>query len=116
FCGMEDEEEFNPFPINKYLSREYFCDREEEVKRLRNALENGRNTLLFSPRRYGKTGLIHHVFDHYKRNKDVATVFVDIYSARNIADFNNLFVTAISMALSSKLDKVVETIGTLFRS
>ena len=48
----------NPFLIAGYYSPEFFCDRERETKDLSDALYNGRNVTLISPRRMGKTGLI----------------------------------------------------------
>jgi len=44
----------NPFIIKGYLSKDYFCNRENELDALhRNAL-NGSNTTLISPRKMGK--------------------------------------------------------------
>ena len=53
----------NPFIINGYQGSEYFCDREDETKKIVTNLKNGVNTTLLSIRRIGKTGLIHHVFN-----------------------------------------------------
>lgn len=52
----------NPFTIGGYVSAKYFCDRVEETKELTGAFVNGRNVALISPRRMGKTGLIHHCY------------------------------------------------------
>jgi len=35
--------EINPFSVLSYLGIDYFCDRENETKQLKEALENGRN-------------------------------------------------------------------------
>ena len=40
----------------------YFCDRIVETEELIANLQNGRNTVLISPRRIGKTGLIKNAF------------------------------------------------------
>ena len=48
----------NPFLTAGYEGPETFCDRERETAELIAAIENGRNTTLIAPRRYGKTGLI----------------------------------------------------------
>jgi len=52
----------NPFALVGYLGPDYFCDREQETRKLVSWLENGSNVTLMVPRRYGKTGHIHHVF------------------------------------------------------
>ena len=50
----------NPFVVGKYLTDKYFCDRIEETAFLLKQIVNGRNVALISPRRMGKTELIHH--------------------------------------------------------
>ena len=78
----------NPFVYNGYEGPAYFCDRELETKNMVNALENGRNLTLFSPRKIGKTGLIKHVFHHIKAaNKDAICIYIDIFSTQNLHDF-----------------------------
>ena len=53
----------NPFVIYGYKGADYFCDRKKETEVIMKALQNERNIVLISPRRIGKTGLIHHVFE-----------------------------------------------------
>lgn len=52
----------NPFLVSGYHSPEFFCNRELEKNRMIEALYNGLNITLISPRRMGKTGLIRHFF------------------------------------------------------
>ncbi|HAX96401.1 MAG TPA: hypothetical protein DCY35_07770 [Prolixibacteraceae bacterium] len=51
----------NPFITGGYLSLDYFYDREEETKRILDAISSRRNLTLISLRRMGKTGLRKHV-------------------------------------------------------
>ena len=80
----------NPFSITSYMGAAYFCDRDEETKELAGALSNGRNVTLVSPRRVGKTGLIHHFFQRLKPN-EVQCFYVDLYSTSNLHEFTQLF-------------------------
>lgn len=78
----------NPFVYQGYEGPEYFCDREEEVKNIISALDNGRNLTLISPRKIGKTGLINHTFRQIKKeNKDAICIYVDIFSTKNLQEF-----------------------------
>ena len=78
----------NPFVYQGYEGPEYFCDREEEVKNIISALDNGRNLTLISPRKIGKTGLINHAFHQIKKeNKDAICIYVDIFSTKNLQEF-----------------------------
>ena len=55
--------ERNPFITKGYAGPEFFCDREQETADLTKYLTNGNNIALISPRRLGKTELLHHVFE-----------------------------------------------------
>jgi AAA+ ATPase superfamily predicted ATPase len=79
----------NPFIINTYLSPVYFCDRETETERLKDALENGRNIVLLSLRRMGKTGLIKHLFYRLRSDKNTHTFYVDIMGTNSTEEFVN---------------------------
>ena len=39
----------NPFVLNGYIGKEYFCDREHEVQKLLEHISNGVNVTLVSP-------------------------------------------------------------------
>lgn len=100
----------NPFLTKGYLSSEYFCDRVVETEELLSRIENGVDTTLISPRKYGKTGLILHLFDEIaKHGLPYETVYVDIYSTLSSNDFVKTMAEAI-------LDKFPEktTIGNRF--
>ena len=74
---MSDKETvLNPFSITSYIGAAYFCDRDVETKELAGALANGRNVTIVSPRRVGKTGLIHHFFRSLNPN-EVQCFYVD---------------------------------------
>ena len=78
----------NPFALVPYVSKDLFCDREQETKTILEYLLNGSNVTLISPRRYGKTGLIYRVFDEIKEKKiDVNTCYADIYATEKVEDF-----------------------------
>ena len=59
---------------------EYFCDRVEETLHITEMLTNENNMALISPRRIGKTELIHHCFAQPVIQKDYYTFIIDIYS------------------------------------
>ncbi|MBQ9340149.1 MAG: ATP-binding protein [Paludibacteraceae bacterium] len=85
---------FNPFSVVSYMGPEYFCDRQKETKELTDALHNGRNVTLISPRRIGKTGLIHHLFQSLDKT-EVQCFYVDLYSTSSLQDFTKLLAQAV---------------------
>ena len=86
----------NPFLIKGYKSPEYFCDRIEETETLLRNIRNGADTTLISPRKYGKTGLIYHLFETIQRNKlPIETLYVDIFATRSMSDFIKVMAEAV---------------------
>lgn len=99
----------NPFVYQGYVSPDYFCDRTEETEELIKNLQNGRNTVLISPRRIGKTGLIKNAFWHIKQQeKDAICIYIDIFATKNQHDFVELFGTAIAQSVLSREKKAMK--------
>lgn len=72
---------------SQYLSDEYFCNRIEETAFLLKQIVNGRNVALISPRRMGKTELIHHCMRQSDIVDNYIPIFVDIYATTSLAEF-----------------------------
>lgn len=86
----------NPFVIKGYRSAELFCDRDVETKALLANVKNGADTTLISPRKYGKTGLIFHVFEKIRSKKlPFETLYVDIFATQKLSDFTKALADAI---------------------
>ena len=85
----------NPFITKGYAGPEYFCDRVKETDDLVKLLTNDNNMALISPRRLGKTDLIHHVFNQSKIKKRYYTFVIDIYATDSLGDFVDVFGKAI---------------------
>ncbi|MBI2967651.1 MAG: ATP-binding protein [Bacteroidetes bacterium] len=105
----------NPFLISGYHSPPYFCNRNDEVKHLEESLLNGRNITLFSPRRLGKTGLIHHFF-YRIREKKINSVYVDIFGTENLSQFIRQFANAAIRSIAVNKEKFIEKAMKFFGS
>lgn len=79
-----------------------FTDREKETKRLKQDFENGQNIILISPRRMGKTSLVRKV--QTLVDKDIVTVYMDIYDCRNEYEFYNKFAETLMKQTAGKAD------------
>lgn len=92
----------NPFVIYGYKGAEYFCDRQKETETIMRALHNERNVALISPRRIGKTGLIHHAFAQITNEQpDIRCFYMDINATRNLQQFVELFAKTFSITVSN---------------
>ena len=98
----------NPFVTKGYAGPEYFCDREKETKDLVQLLTNENNMALISPRRLGKTDLIHHCFNQPEIMKNYYTFIVDIYATNSLSDFVDILGQAIFDSLKPLGRKVWE--------
>jgi predicted transcriptional regulator len=99
----------NPFIISTYYGPDFFCDREKETEQLINAINNGRNTVLYSLRRMGKTGLIRHVFHQLATEDDYYLVYADIDQTDSVRDMvNKLANSLIKIERKSFSDKILD--------
>lgn len=97
----------NPFVFGKAAEGTYFTDRAEDARRLNANLTHGINTILISPRRWGKTSLVKKVLSEIDRS-DIKPVFIDIFQCKSEYEFYHVFVTAIIKQTSSKLEEWIE--------
>ncbi|MBO5823404.1 MAG: ATP-binding protein [Prevotella sp.] len=106
----------NPFVTKGYAGPEYFCDRVEETKRLVELTTNGNSIALISPRRVGKTDLIHHCFQQPELKEKYYTFHIDIYATASLRDFVNVFGQTILNELKPKGRVVWEGFLNILRS
>jgi len=104
-------EQFNPFPINKYIGDKYFCNRALESNSILSSLENGRNATIFSLRKMGKTGLISHLFA--QKNK-INSKYFDILYTKNELEFTTILIKHILPAIESKPEKLIRWAKNIF--
>ena len=99
----------NPFYITGYAGAEYFCDREKDTKRLCDLINSGSNTVLMSPRRVGKTGLLCHVFAQDAIKKNYNTFLIDIYATKSLNELVQTMGRTIIKNLSGKGEGALKT-------
>ena len=101
----------NPFVFGRAAEGAYFTDRIEDARRLSANLTHGINTILISPRRWGKTSLVKKVINETDR-PDIKFVFIDIFDCKSEYDFYHSFANEIIKQTSSKIEEWVETAKT----
>ena len=74
--------ESKPFIFGVATSGEHFTDREKETERLLSNFRHGVNTVLISPRRWGKTSLVQKVCQ-LAQSEDLRIVYLDIFACRS---------------------------------
>ncbi|MDO5570178.1 MAG: ATP-binding protein [Bacteroidales bacterium] len=99
--------ENKPFIFGVATSGDNFTDREKETARLLSNFTHGVNTVLISPRRWGKTSLVNKVCKLAQSDK-LKIVYLDIFSCRTDREFYDAFASAVLKQTSSKFDEVLE--------
>ncbi len=100
--------ENKPFIFGVATYGSNFTDREKETARLLSNFLHGVNTVLISPRRWGKTSLVKKVCSKVQSDK-LKIVYLDIFSCRTDREFYNAFATAVLKQTSSKFEEILES-------
>ena len=96
--------ESNSFVYGVAVSGYNFTGREMETKRLKANFEGSINTILISPRRWGKTSLVKHVCQQIDRDK-VIPIFFDMFTCRSEYDFYNALAVAVLKQTASSAER-----------
>lgn len=115
---MKQRRPANPFLLTGYHSPKYFCNREEELKWLREQLRNEHNVVLHADRRIGKSALVKHLFYFLQKEKQSETVFVDLLGTTDLHSANQRIAKVLidkygnlAKGLVPKLLKVISSVG-----
>lgn len=96
-----------PFIFGKLALFSNFTDREEEQKRLASNFVSGVNTMLISPRRWGKSSLVKKVADVVQQdNKKIKICFIDVFDVRSEEEFYQVIANEVMRVTSSKLEEI----------
>ena len=99
--------ENKPFVFGVATSGDNFTDRKKETARLLSNFRHGVNTVLISPRRWGKTSLVRKVC-RLAQSDTLKVVYLDIFSCRSEREFYDAFASAVLKQTSSKLEEWME--------
>ena len=106
----------SPFIYGKTVSNDAFTDRTQESEKLSNNLLQGINTIIISPRRWGKSSLVEKVVNTINGTQtDLKTVVIDLFSVSTEEEFLELFAKEVIKASSSKWQDWLKSGKDLFK-
>ncbi len=106
----------SPFIYGNTVSSEAFTNRRKEIKKLYNNLIQGINTMIISPRRWGKSSLVEKVVnDINRKNKDRKTVIIDLFSITSEKEFLETFASEIIKVSSNKWEEWIKNSKAFFK-
>ena len=107
----------SPFIYGNILSTKSFTDREKDRDKLKSNLISGINTMIISPRRWGKSSLVAKVFSEIKKEQlRTKVVIIDLFSVSSEEEFLELFAKEIIKASSSKWEEWISSGKELFKN
>ncbi len=107
----------SPFIYGSTVSERSFTNREKEVKKLTDNLLGGINTMIISPRRWGKSSLVERVTNFIRtQHTDVRIVIIDLFSVNSEEEFMEKFAGDVLKASSSKWQEWIKSSKKLFKN
>ena len=96
-----------PFIFGVATSGVNFTDRKKETERLLLNFRHGINTVLISPRRWGKTSLVRKVCQ-LAQSDELKIVYLDVFACRSDREFYDAFAAAVLKQTSSRFEEWLE--------
>jgi AAA+ ATPase superfamily predicted ATPase len=98
-----------PFTFGKLVLENDFTDRIAETRRLISNFNSSVNTILISPRRWGKSSLVAKAAKSVQaKSKKTIFCMIDLNNIRSEEQFYKLLATKVLQKSSSKIDSILE--------
>ena len=92
-----------PFTFGKIATGNEFTNREKETARLENNFLSGINSILISPRRWGKSSLVMKASQKaIKANTKLKVCYIDLFNVRNEEQFYEALTQEVIKASTTK--------------
>lgn len=104
-----------PFIFGRIATDENFTDREKETEHLVNNFESLINTVIISPRRWGKSSLVHRAADIAMRaDKNIRICTIDLFNVKTEEQFYTVLAQKLIQGTSSRWEEAVENAKKFF--
>lgn len=106
----------NPFIYGKIATGESFTDREEEQKQLIANFSADINTIIISPRRWGKSSLVTAAAKLFqKKNPETRFCFIDLFNVRSEEEFYSYFTKEVLKISFTKWEDMIHSAKNFFK-
>lgn len=101
-----------PFVFGKLATSVDFTDRDAEKEQLKSNFNSLTNTILISPRRWGKSSLVQKVANEVSsENKELRFCFLDVFNMRTEEEFYQQLALEVLKASTSKIENLLSDAG-----
>ncbi len=104
-----------PFIFGRIAVDENFTDREQETEHLVNNFKSLINTVIISPRRWGKSSLVHRASDiAMQADKNIKICTIDLFNVKTEEQFYTAFAHSLIQGTSNRWEEAVENAKKFF--
>lgn len=105
------------FLFGRLADPEFFTNRTSEIKNLSGNFISGINTILISPRRWGKSSLVWNTARTvHRKHNDIRFCFIDLFNVRTEEEFYELYAKELIKASATKWEERVAGIRQFFKA
>jgi hypothetical protein len=105
----------SPFKFGKVVTGDNFINREKDIKRIQNNISAGINTILISPRRWGKSSLMKQIAI-LNKNRKLKFVFIDFFNIRTEEGFLEKYAREVLKCSINKAEDLLKSGKELFQN
>lgn len=110
------QQELSPFLFGRTVSDLGFTNREKDLDKLYKNLTQGINTMLISPRRWGKSSLVEKLILELKtKNPTIKVVNLDLFSVSSEEEFLEMFAREVIKASSTMWQEWIQSAKDFFK-
>jgi hypothetical protein len=110
------KQELSPFLFGRTVSDLGFTNREQDLDKLYKNLTQGINTMLISPRRWGKSSLVEKLILELKtKNPEIKVVNIDLFSVSSEEEFLEMFAREVIKASSTIWQEWIQSAKDFFK-
>lgn len=103
-----------PFEFGELVHETHFVNRKNDLKRLKTNLVGGLNTMLISPRRWGKSSLVKQLSLDVNE-KNVRFCFIDLFQTKDETEFYQILAREVIKNTASKWEEWIQNSKAFFQ-
>lgn len=106
----------SPFKFGVVVRGDSFTNRTDELKRLNQNFRGGMNTIIISPRKWGKSSLVKNAADLLSQlNPKIIFCFIDLFSIRSEEQFYRVLAKEVIRSTTSKPEEILHAVKIFFK-
>ena len=105
-----------PFKFGKVVEKRFFVNRHFEIDFIKQIILAQINITLISPRRWGKSSLVHIATNELsKANKQIKVCHIDLFNIRNEEEFYKVFAASVIKSSTTKWEEQIKLTKLFFK-